>query len=157
MKEMLIEAQRQEIVDAFCARHGLTPDECEQVVRTDGQEVRFWVRRRTGGLRSVEAVLDAVCDAYGAVFVQVQQGALLSGSRKQDTVRARQIAMYILRKHCRLTLKDIGRSMNRDHATVIHGTRTAAVYMLEDPDGYKVYTIAMKALGINPSPKDDLF
>jgi chromosomal replication initiator protein len=45
---------------------------------------------------------------------------IVSSSRKQAIVRARQIAIYLSRKYTDAPLQAIGKSFNRYHATAIH-------------------------------------
>ena len=47
--------------------------------------------------------------------------AILAQSRQREVSMARQISMYLTKKHTKLTLADIGRRHgNRTHATVAH-------------------------------------
>lgn len=57
-------------------------------------------------------------------------------SRKRELVIPRQIAFYLLRTKLDLTLSDIGRMFNRDHATVLYSVRTVKNF-LEFDDYYK--------------------
>jgi chromosomal replication initiation ATPase DnaA len=40
--------------------------------------------------------------------------------RERYMVEARQVMAYVLRRHCGLTLKDIGKVLGRDHSTVMY-------------------------------------
>ena len=46
-----------------------------------------------------------------------------SRTRKREVVIARQVLMYIMRKH-KITLTTIGAAFNKDHATTIHACKT---------------------------------
>jgi chromosomal replication initiator protein len=60
---------------------------------------------------------------------------LLAGpSRRQAVVLPRAVAMYLARKHTRLTLKQIGWQMGRrDHTTVLHACRKIESLVPRDP------------------------
>ena len=53
---------------------------------------------------------------------QITKYQLATNSRNRSYVYKRYYVMYRLNK-CKLTLSEIGRLMNRHHATVIHGIR----------------------------------
>ena len=46
--------------------------------------------------------------------------AMQIADRERYMVEARQVMAYALRRHCGLTLKDIGKVLGRDHATVMY-------------------------------------
>lgn len=65
---------------------------------------------------SPEKILTVVCK-----FFEVSLPQIKSSSRKSRVLHARQVAMYLLRKHLSISLSEIGNVCgNRDHATVIH-------------------------------------
>jgi chromosomal replication initiator protein len=64
----------------------------------------------------MESIIDSVCKAFG-----ISREQLLSESRKQEYVVARNTAFYLARKHTSLSLEAIGRQFNRRHSTVIKG------------------------------------
>jgi chromosomal replication initiator protein len=64
----------------------------------------------------VETILRAVCAEFG-----VTKDDLLSKKREATISQARQIAMYLLREDAGLTVARIGRELERDHSTVLHG------------------------------------
>lgn len=54
-------------------------------------------------------------------FYDIDEKLILSKSRRQEIVKARQVSMYLLREILRLSLPSIGQKMgNKDHSTVIH-------------------------------------
>lgn len=68
---------------------------------------------------TIEEIIDKVSMQYNI------KGELIeSKSRKKEIVLARQIVMYLARKHTALSLKTIGEKFNRNHATVIHSCTT---------------------------------
>lgn len=68
-------------------------------------------------LVDVAGILDEI-----ASETQISVSAIKGHSRAREVVRARQLAMHVLR--CRgLSLEHIGAIMGRDHTTVLHGVR----------------------------------
>lgn len=63
------------------------------------------------------------------VFKVIEEHYLLDSdyvfnkTRKREYVWARQIGMYIISKHSKINLSDIGRMYKKDHATVIHARK----------------------------------
>lgn len=53
----------------------------------------------------------------------VDSDYILNKTRKREYVWARQLGMFIISKHTKISLSDIGRMYNKDHATVIHAKR----------------------------------
>ncbi len=67
-----------------------------------------------------------------AEYFNVTPEEILSGSRKREVVRARQMAMYVVRNFTQTPLERIGKEFgNKDHSTVIYACRKMA-QMLED-------------------------
>jgi len=64
-------------------------------------------------------IVDNVCDFYGLTTAQVKGKCRLRGY-----VKARFVAIYIVRKRTGLTLKEIGRLFHRDHTSIIHAVQT---------------------------------
>ena len=67
------------------------------------------------------AVLLAVARYYG-----VKADDLKARSRHKQIVEPRQIAMYLLREDAHLSTPEVGRMLNRDHTTVLHGIKQVA-------------------------------
>ena len=66
-------------------------------------------------IERVDKIKREVCKKYNVTLQQIE-----SISRKQEIVRARQIAMRRCRFETEASLSEIGRSFNRSHATVIY-------------------------------------
>jgi chromosomal replication initiator protein len=64
---------------------------------------------------SADTIIRTTAQAYGFTSED-----LLSASRRQPLVLARQIAMYLCRELTDLSLPKIGERFNRDHTTVLH-------------------------------------
>lgn len=69
-----------------------------------------------------------------AAALDIPLRSLISTLRRQDLVRARHIAMWLARQRYGVSLPNIGRTINRDHTTVLHGIRRAQKLMTEDRD-----------------------
>jgi chromosomal replication initiator protein len=67
------------------------------------------------------AILLAVARYYG-----VKADDLKARSRHKQIVEPRQIAMYLLREDAHLSTPEVGRLLNRDHTTVLHGIKQVA-------------------------------
>lgn len=68
---------------------------------------------------SVESIEDEVCRYY-----HLDKNTLHSRSKKQEVARARQVAMFLSKKHTEKSYAYIGEVMgNRNHATVIHACK----------------------------------
>jgi chromosomal replication initiator protein len=67
------------------------------------------------------AILLAVGRYYG-----VNADELKARSRHKQIVEPRQIAMYLLREDAHLSTPEVGRLLNRDHTTVLHGIKQVA-------------------------------
>ena len=58
-------------------------------------------------------------------FLEVNKDRLTLKTRRRTIVEARQIAMYLIKKNSRLSLKHIGELFgSRDHTTVLHSINT---------------------------------
>lgn len=64
-------------------------------------------------------ILEAVAHEY-----DICPAEITSRTRRQPIAAARQLVMYLLRTTTPHTLEDIGRALDRHHATVIHGVET---------------------------------
>ena len=65
---------------------------------------------------TADSILSAVCQHYG-----VKQKDVLSKSRKQNMVQARQLTMYLCHKYTDMSYSQIGRCIGRrDHSTVLY-------------------------------------
>ncbi len=81
----------------------------------------------SSGGTSPDAILQAVARYYG-----VKSDDLKGKARHKEIVVPRQLAMYLLREDARLSTPDIGRLLNRDHTTVLHGANLVASDIARD-------------------------
>ena len=63
-------------------------------------------------------IISQVCKFYS-----IDEAVLRGTLRNKGTTEARQVAIYLVRKLTNLSLPDIGKEFNRDHATVLHSIR----------------------------------
>ena len=61
-----------------------------------------------------------------AEYYRLSPDTIFTRSRLRDIADARQMIMYLCKKHTGLSLPAIGAKLNRKHATVIHGINTVA-------------------------------
>lgn len=80
-------------------------------------------------MRTAEQILDAVALAFGTPVPWMR-----SRWRDGETVRARWGAMKLLREERLLSTGIIGRLLDRDHTTVLHGLNRAREFEATDPD-----------------------
>jgi len=69
---------------------------------------------------SVEKILDSVCK-----YFNIDKALIQTTSRKREIVQARQITMYLAKKHTEFSLSYIGKIVGgKDHATVLYACQT---------------------------------
>ena len=79
---------------------------------------------------TVQQVTAAVCQ-----YFDISESAISASSRKQEVVRARQVAMYLSKRLTPLSLGQIGKMIgNRNHATVSHALQAVHELMENDRD-----------------------
>lgn len=68
---------------------------------------------------TIEEIIEKVCTHYG-----LDESTIHTKTRKREIVQARQIAMYLAKKHTDHSSSKIGQLIgNRDHATVLHACK----------------------------------
>ncbi|MCF8060947.1 MAG: chromosomal replication initiator protein DnaA [Deltaproteobacteria bacterium] len=71
--------------------------------------------------RSLEDIMGMVCR-----YFSLEQETLASRSRKKAHAYPRNLFSYLCRKHTDATLEEIGRSINRNHSTVLYASEVIA-------------------------------
>ncbi len=105
-------------VAAYCALQHLTPTK-----EMAEQALEELLHKNDSGAPSAVAILETV-----AAYYKLAQEDLLGASRARKIAYPRQIAMYLLREHSRLSFMQIGRVLgNRDHSTILHGHQKIAL------------------------------
>ena len=67
---------------------------------------------------SFESITHTVCDYYG-----IESSTIFDKSRKREISDARQMVMYLAKKHTKMPFKTIGARLQRSHATVLYACR----------------------------------
>ena len=144
-------ATRHRIVENKAAQSGLSLD--DDAIGYISQQIHGDVRRiesallalraragLTGGVVEMEMVREVVADIAGGTRAlttaligeiisreyNVSYQDLQSRSRKKIITFPRQVAMYLGRKHTEESLSDIGKTFNRNHATVLHAVKVVS-------------------------------
>ncbi len=103
------------------------------------QNIRFEKRKIT-----VQKIQETVCDFYN-----LRHDLIQTASRKREIVQARQITMYLIKKHTELSLSQIGIQVgNRNHTTVLHSINTVKDLM-EIDKGFRSDMTEIEKLLVN--------
>jgi chromosomal replication initiation ATPase DnaA len=78
---------------------------------------------------SIGRLIAAAAAEFGVTY-----RAILGHVRVAEIVVARQVVMYLAATRLHRSLPLIGRCLNRDHSTVLHGRERIAVLVARDPD-----------------------
>ena len=77
-------------------------------------------------LTQKEVTLDKIIDTVYS-YLNIDRDRFNSSERKRDIAQARQIAMYLAKKHTKATLTTIGSAIGgRNHATVLHSCKAVS-------------------------------
>ncbi len=99
-------------------------------VETVTRAVRDMFKDKQDYMPSADAIIEEVGKFYNIDPLDIKGKA-----RNKDTVLARQVAMYELRRMTNLSLKDIGREFNgRDHTTAMHSIERIEKMVKESPE-----------------------
>ena len=92
--------------------------------------VRDMFKDKTEFLPSADIIIEEV-----GKFYNIEAGDIKGQARNKDTVLARQIAMYEIRRMTNLSLKEIGREFDgRDHTTVMHSIERIEKLTKQSPE-----------------------
>jgi hypothetical protein len=121
------EAEPEPVVSAAQAR---TIDALQQEVAQLSAQLKAMLREY--GIPRVEPtqinpMIRTVAKYYGVSLTD-----LLSCRRGRSVARPRHVAMYLAKELTSFSLPAIGRMLDRDHSTVMHGCRRIATLRLED-------------------------
>jgi len=67
-------------------------------------------------------------------------------SRKRDLVEKRMVLSYVLRKSLGMTYQDIGKSLEKNHASIIHSIKTIENFLSVYPHIKRLYSAADETL-----------
>ena len=87
-----------------------------------------WLADNPGsGYLFAEEVRQRVCELAGITLAELD-----GPTRPNRIAHPRMLAMYVIHRHTRMTLVEIGQLFNRDHGTVIHARKRIQKAMKED-------------------------
>ena len=92
---------------------------------------------------TIDSIIDIVAEHFG-----ISRADILSKKRNAEIAQPRQIVMYLCRDVLDLPYKSIGKSLGRDHSTVMHGITAVEDEMSQYPEMEK--TIGVLRKKINP-------
>lgn len=111
-----------------------------------------WIQESQKEIITLDEIVGLVEHNFG-----VTRSDMISKSRKQAIVWARQVAMYLARRYTLLPLEEIGRTFGRDHATVIHAFDKVSETMQFHPtQGYQVEFLIKKLEARQPKDNYEL-
>ena len=97
------------VTQAATSGHEITTTMAEESLGSAGEERRSHLH--------ADDIVKVVCEYFGVKSTQIK-----GPKRDASLVRARQIAMYLLKSELRMTLVEIGNTLGgRDHTTIMHG------------------------------------
>lgn len=100
----------------------------EQISDEEFDNILNYLDDRAVTSLSVEQILDAVC-----AELKLSPEDILSASRRHDLVFARQVAMFLCRKHLGLSFPELGRAFGgRDHSTALYSCRKVEQLQRDD-------------------------
>lgn len=118
---------------AFLSEHGVKIDD---------------VLHKKPDLSPIQPTLRQIIEAVGT-FYKVSRIDLLSNRRTADLNLPRHIVFYLARQLTVQALPQIGRSMNRDHTSVLHGARRIKRKMRDDSDLAHDVALIIESLGLS--------
>lgn len=102
-------------------------DNCEIDIKLAASVIARTVKSE-GAELTLDDIVQTICKHFG-----LKQKDLLSKSRKQNIVQARQLAMHLAKKHLELSFSQIGQRIGkRDHTTVLHACNQVAARLSTD-------------------------
>jgi hypothetical protein len=78
--------------------------------------------------------------------VDITKEQLFSKSRKRDLVEKRMVLSYTLRKSLGMTYQQIGKSLDKNHASIIHSIKNIENFLSVYPHIRRLYTISDEVL-----------
>ena len=87
----------------------------------NSEKIYFELRAST---EAFDLCMQLACD-----YFHVKKEDILSRCRKREFVTPRQIITYIMRMRYNMSATEIGRKLNRDHATALHSTNLVEAYL----------------------------
>ena len=99
----------------------MDPDEVKKAIQD-------MLRKENEYIPSVDTIISEICKVY-----RIDDKIIRGQQRDRDAVRSRQVAMYLIRRMCNYSYKDIGKEFgDRDHTTVMHSIEQVEQRMAKD-------------------------
>jgi len=89
--------------------------------------IQDMLRKENEYIPSVDTILLEICKAF-----RIEDAVVRGKQQHRDAVNARQTAMYLIRRMCNYSYKDIGDVFGRDHSTVMHSIEKVEKKMERD-------------------------
>jgi chromosomal replication initiator protein len=118
----------------------------DQISDEEFDNILNYIDDRASSALTVEQITDAVCRHF-----QVTREALLSAGRRHELVFARQVAMYLCRRHLGLSFPELGRAFGgRDHSTALYSFRKIEQLQRDDKSiKSMLHALTEKCLAMN--------
>jgi len=86
------------------------------------------IRPLTHGSKA-SVIMKVVTDAYKTTYEDIAVK-----SRKREVLEPRQVVCWMMHRHAKITLREIGEYFNTDHTTVIHCVQVVNNLMATEPE-----------------------
>lgn len=118
----------------------------DQISDDEFDNILNYLEDRSATSMTVEQVIGVVCAHF-----RVEPEDVLSARRKQEIVLARQVAMFLARRHLGMSYPELGRAFGgKDHSTVLYGCRKVEQLQRDDKKLKSVLqTLTEKCLSLN--------
>jgi chromosomal replication initiator protein len=77
--------------------------------------------------QDLEVFVERVCKFFG-----IERSSLFSNSRKKELMLARQVLIYLLKKHTQRSLKELAEILKKEHSTIIYHLKSIEKRLSED-------------------------
>jgi chromosomal replication initiator protein len=77
--------------------------------------------------QDLEVFVERVCKFFG-----IERSSLFSNSRKKELMLARQVLIYLLKKHTQRSLKELAEIFKKEHSTIIYHLKSIEKKLSED-------------------------
>ena len=98
----------------------------------------------------VKKIINAVCGCSHELGHEILPEMVTGKARDKNTVRVRHMVMFVAYRHYNFTLHGLGKLLNRDHASVVHGNRQMADLIDRYAEHGRLYMAVAVELGLKP-------
>ena len=99
---------------------------------------QIWLDSKTELPRTEDEPTDAELQVFNTVInavineIPVSRKLITGNTREQPAIKCRQLAMFFIKKHTKMTHAKIGRMFGRDHSSVSHSLKAVLNYLATD-------------------------